>query len=68
MTSIASAVCGHETAPAHSGVKRSDLPESKGVRLDRKETEDCHRDNYPFRSARRLITGQGITAPILPDD
>lgn len=68
-TSRASVGCEHVVAPANSGTKRLDLPKSKGVNMPdtERETLVCYRDNFPFRSPRRLITGQGITTPILPD-
>lgn len=58
VTSIASALCGHAAAPAHSGVKRPDLSELKGVHLDRRETEDCQRRFYPF-----VVSHQGDQPP-----
>lgn len=68
-TSRASVGCENAVAPANSGTERLDLPKSKGVDMPATERETlvCCRDNFPFRSPRRLVTGQGITASILPD-
>lgn len=59
--------CGRATAPA--------TPASIGLNFRQQRAcaasqgnADCHRENLPFRSARRLLTAQGISIPFMPDD